>query len=116
MIVIIFALILVYLVHIYSDAAWDAAAFKKGESNHLYKYIRLTAFLISSLLISIISENLKVGILLVLIYPCLRITFFDDILNFLRQKPSDYKAFPWWAKWISAIIGIIGLPLLIFYV
>ena len=43
---IIFAIILLmlYYLEIYSDARWDAEAFTEGESNHLYKSLRIMSW------------------------------------------------------------------------
>jgi hypothetical protein len=112
-------LILLYALEIYSDARWDAEAFKEGESNHEFKSMRIMVWLAIVMIFGIMSHLiyweffwwLKLGIL-ALIYPFQRVMLFDNFLNHYSDKPKGYKT-KIWLQWVAAII-MIGL-LTLFY-
>lgn len=112
-------LIVFYGLEIYSDARWDAEAFKEGKSNHTWKSLRIIALF---LIVAVFSASSRVlyweyywwlkTALMAFIYPFERVVMFDTILNHYRDKPMGYKTTPLWAKWVSGFI-VLGLTVLI---
>lgn len=121
-VVIIMIILALYQVEIFFSARWDAELLNEGQSNHDYKQIRITAFLLLCLMFVILSRYiyfewfwwLKIG-LIMLIYPFNRKMYFDQVINFYRKKPDNYKTSPLWVKWVSGFVmlGIIYLYIII---
>jgi len=104
--------IVFFFIGMFFHAFWDAEAFEEGESNHTYKYVYLSAWLIAGGFLVHINDLIHY-IVISAIYCLLWYGLFDLILNHAMGKDNDYKTGKLIYKWLSLIL-FIGLFVLYF--